>query len=190
MKYIQITFIALLFGLSNSVNAQQAFNLESSKIKWIGKEISTKSHYGTLYFSSVTLDFDGETLNAGEFVVDMSTLQVDDLTGGSKKRLEGHLKSDDFFSVENHSAATLVITQPAKPDNELYNLEGTLTIKGITHPIQFTISGSSTSENITAKLVFDRSKYNVRFRSGTFFENLGDKLILDPIELEVTLVKS
>lgn len=190
MKYIQITFITLLFGLSNSVSAQQAFNLESSKIKWIGKEISTKSHYGTLYFSSVTLDFDGETLNGGEFVVDMSTLQVDDLTGGSKKRLEGHLKSDDFFSVEDHSAATLVITQPAEPENKLYNLEGTLTIKGITHPIQFTISGSSTSENITAKLVFDRSKYNVRFRSGTFFENLGDKLILDPIELEVTLVKS
>ena len=65
-------------------------------------------------------------------------------------------------------------------------LDGELTIKGITHPINFSITLNS-ENNATAMLVFDRSKYDVRFRSGSFFDELGDKLILDNIKLEVAL---
>ena len=65
-------------------------------------------------------------------------------------------------------------------------LDGELTIKGITHPINFSITLNS-ENNATAMLVFDRSKYDVRFRSGSFFDELGDKLILDDIKLEVAL---
>lgn len=189
MKSIKIIYLTTLLFLSNFLLAQQDFNLESSKIKWVGKEISTKTHYGSLKFNSAVLNFDGDTLRDGEFIVDMTTLQVEDLTGRGKERLQGHLKSDDFFSVDKHPAATLLISKPAILENGVYNLEGTLTIKEITHPINFTISASSTDTSYTAKMAFDRSMYKVRFRSGSFFENLGDKLILDTIELEVTLVK-
>ena len=71
-------------------------------------------------------------------------------------------------------------------DGDSQILNGELTIKGITHPINFSITLNS-ENNATAMLVFDRSKYDVRFRSGSFFDELGDKLILDDIKLEVAL---
>ena len=71
-------------------------------------------------------------------------------------------------------------------DGDSQILDGELTIKGITHPINFSITLNS-ENNATAMLVFDRSKYDVRFRSGSFFDELGDKLILDDIKLEVAL---
>ena len=139
---------------------EYGIDLEKSKIKWTGKEITTSSHYGTLKFVEGEIKFQPEAVT-GKVVVDMESLSVDDLTGGSKARLEGHLRSDDF------------------------DVDGVLTIKGISHPISFVISVDN--KVATSKLTFDRSKYDVRFRSGTFFENLGDKLILDDIELEVEL---
>ena len=114
----------------------------------------------------------------------MESLSVDDLTGGSKARHEGHLRSDDFFSVSSHKSSTIEVTS-SKKNGDNYDVDGVLTIKGISHPISFVLS---VDNNVaTSKLTFDRSKYDVRFRSGTFFENLGDKLILDDIELEVEL---
>ena len=71
-------------------------------------------------------------------------------------------------------------------DGDSQILDGELTIKGITHPINFSITLNS-ENNASAVLVFDRSKYDVRFRSGSFFDELGDKLILDDIKLEVAL---
>ena len=67
-------------------------------------------------------------------------------------------------------------------------VNGFLTIKDISHPVLFEMS--NTEDGWNANLVFDRSKYNVKFRSGTFFENLGDKLIYDDIELKINLKTS
>lgn len=188
MKTIKILLFLLGFSLSPTLYAQSNFNLETSKIKWTGKEISTKTHYGSLKFASATLDWEANILKGGEFVVDMTSLDNEDLSGGGKQRLEGHLRSDDFFSVDKHPTATLKITQPAsKGTDGNYAVSGDLTIKGITHPVRFTLTPSG--DNINASLTFDRSKYDVRFRSGTFFQNLGDKLILDDIVLEVALTR-
>lgn len=188
MKSFKIWVLSIGFLLSYTLHSQSTFNLENSKIKWTGKEISTKSHYGSLKFSSASLVWEGNTLKGGKFVVDMTSLENNDLSGGGKERLERHLKSDDFFSVAKHPTATLEITQSAtKGDDGTYAVSGDLTIKGITHPVRFTLSPSG--NQIHATLTFDRSKYDVRFRSGTFFQNLGDKLILDDIVLEVALTR-
>tara|TARA_B100000242_G_scaffold240673_1_gene180747 strand:- start:7713 stop:8231 length:519 start_codon:yes stop_codon:yes gene_type:complete len=171
-------------------------NVDKSNIKWTGKELTTKEHYGALKFSKANLKYEDEKLVGGEFIVDMTTLDVQDLTGRGKERLEGHLRSDDFFSVDKHNNAYLKITEviPAEfsritLDEKSYELVGDLTIKDITHPITFTLKPEN-NQSFRAELTFDRSKYDVRFRSGSFFENLGDKLILDDIKLEVTLVKN
>ena len=116
----------------------------------------------------------------------MTSLTVEDLSGGGKVKLEGHLRSDDFFSVDKHPEANLKITQKAKVEGGVQKLYGELTIKGIQHPVDFTITLGDNNTAL-ANLTFDRSKYNVRFRSGSFFENLGDKLILDDIRMEVSL---
>ncbi|MDA0201571.1 MAG: YceI family protein, partial [Bacteroidetes bacterium] len=73
-----------------------------------------------------------------------------------------------------------------KASGNTQTLFGELTIKGIQHPVEFTMTIGD-NNTATAELTFDRSKYNVRFRSGSFFENLGDKLILDDIRMEVSL---
>ena len=182
----------LLMGLN--LSSQVQMDLSKSSIKWIGKEITTKEHFGALKFSKAQLEFNGDVLTGGEFTVDMTTLDVQDLSGGGKQRLEGHLRSDDFFSVNKHQTSYLKINEVLPPelsrieaDNNSFEVSGELTIKGITHPIVFTIKPVS-DQSYVADLTFDRSDYNVRFRSGSFFENLGDKLILDDIKLEVTLV--
>ena len=115
----------------------------------------------------------------------MNTINVEDLQGGSKQRLEGHLRSDDFFSVEKFSEAIFEINSSAVVNEDGANqvLSGNLTIKGITHPAKLEIDN-----NWAAKLVFDRSKYDVRFRSGNFFQNLGDKLIYDEIVISANIV--
>ena len=183
----------LLMGLN--LSSQVQMDLTKSSIKWIGKEITTKEHFGALKFSKAQLEFNGDVLTGGEFTVDMTTLDVQDLSGGGKQRLEGHLRSDDFFSVDKHQTSYLKINEVLPPelsrieaDNNSFEVSGELTIKGITQPIVFTLKPVS-DQSYVADLTFDRSDYNVRFRSGSFFENLGDKLILDDIKLEVTLVK-
>ena len=193
MNKIILTF-TLLFSFF--LNSQVQINVNKSNIKWTGKELTTKEHYGALKFSQANFEYEDEKLVGGEFVVDMTTLDVQDISGRGKERLEGHLRSDDFFSVDKHNNAYLKITEviPAEfsritLDEKSYELVGDLTIKDITHPITFTLKPED-NQSYKAELTFDRSKYDVRFRSGSFFENLGDKLILDDIKLEVTLVKN
>ena len=175
-----ISFLLINFELFSQ---EYGIDLEKSKIKWTGKEITTSSHYGTIKYVEGEIKLQPEAVN-GKVVVNMESLSVDDLTGGSKARLEGHLRSDDFFSVSSHKSSTIEVTS-SKKNGDDFDVDGVLTIKGISHPISFVLSVDN--KVATSKLTFDRSKYDVRFRSGTFFENLGDKLILDDIELEVEL---
>ncbi len=181
---LTITLIFSSFGLSQAQSLTA--NLEQSNIRWYGEELTGKTHFGNLSFKDGHIEVQDGIITSGSFVVNMTSLSVEDLSGGGKVRLEGHLKSDDFFSVEKHPKATLKINQKAKVENGVQTLSGELTIKGIKHPVEFTISLGD-NKTALAELTFDRSKYNVRFRSGSFFENLGDKLILDDIRMEVSL---
>ena len=182
-KIVYFLSLTCLFGFS-----QNELSLEGSFVKWTGTQLSGKSHYGTLSFKSASLSFNDNRLVGGTFIVDMTSLSVDDLTGKGKKSLEGHLKADDFFSVSDFDVSELKLSSVEKVSEYEYSATGDLTIKGYTHEAKISFYIKEGSNNMTAKLVFDRSKYNVRYGSGSFFENLGDKLILDDIELEATLV--
>jgi polyisoprenoid-binding protein YceI len=116
----------------------------------------------------------------------MTSLNVQDLSGVGKTRLEGHLRSDDFFSVEANQEAFLILNAVVSDTHGVQILQGDLTIKGKTAPVQVEFS-EVTASMARAQMVFDRSVYDVRFRSGSFFENLGDKLIYDDITVQVNL---
>lgn len=161
----------------------QTVEISDGIILWKGSKLTTDSHEGTLNISKGALSFDGDTLTGGTFTVDMNSIVCTDLSGGSAKKLVGHLKSDDFFGVAEHPEATLTITN-AKKTNDGYNVTGDFTIRGITHAENFILKLNG--NKATADLEIDRSKYNVKFRSGSFFENLGDKLIKDELELSVS----
>ena len=176
--------ILIVFISQQSFSNERTVNIDKSFVKWTGKEITTKIHFGKLNISSGSITVDDKGVS-GEVKVNMESLVVEDLQGEWGKKLEGHLKSDDFFSVDRFNESSIKTISSTKKSDNSYEVEGVLTIKDISHPITFDVEVDGNVVN--ANLTFDRSLYDVRFRSGSFFENLGDKLIVDDIDLEVTL---
>ena len=180
------TLLLVVILITSFVKGQSfTLNNSESKLKWTGKEITTKEHYGSIDFKSGTITLKDNQPVYGKFIVDMITLKNEDLPEDYRGRLEGHLKSDDFFSVDKFSEAILEFTTSSSKNSGEYYIKGNLTIKGTTHPVDFTMN--FIDNHWKANLVFDRSKYDVKFRSGSFFENLGDKLIYDDIIIETEL---
>lgn len=186
MKNFKTIAVALIAVVSFSLNAQttKKVDAQKSKIEWTGKKV-TGQHNGTIALKDGALVFKGDKLAGGNFTVNMTSINTTDLTGEYKGKLDGHLKSEDFFGVEKFPTATLVFKTLADKGNNVYTVTADLTIKGITNPITFDI----TTNNGTAitKLIVDRTKYDIKYGSGSFFDNLGDKTIYDDFELDVTL---
>lgn len=157
---------------------------EKSTVTWKAYKV-TGSHTGTVALQSGALAFDNGQLTGGEFTVDMTTLTATDLEGEWKDKLVGHLKSDDFFSVEKHNLSSLVFTQVKASGKNSYEVTGNLTIKGITKPVTFDLSVYGSKATATLKV--DRAQYDIRYGSGSFFDNLGDKTIYDEFDLVVDL---
>lgn len=165
-------------------------NTKASTIVWTGSKVVGKTHTGTLQLASGSLDISKGNLKGGSFVVDMTTLEDTDLTGEWKGKLEGHLKSDDFFGVETFPTAEFKTTKVKANDYGTYDVTGDITIKGKTESISFTSTLVKVGDGYeaTASITIDRSKFDVRYGSGSFFDNLGDKAISDEFTLEVKLV--
>ena len=182
--------IALVFALIFSAFTLQSFvsndnvKVKNSSIEWKGEKV-VGSHEGTIALKSSELIFKNNTLKGGSFVIDMTTIACTDLTGEYKGKLEGHLKSDDFFSVSSFPTSKLVITKASKSSKDSYKVSAKLTVKGITKNIDFVaqIKGN----NLSTTILVDRTLFNVKYGSGSFFENLGDNMIYDDFEIKVNL---
>lgn len=184
-----LIFSALtIFSLTDEKKALQV-SVEESSVTWVGKKVTGK-HNGSITLQAGSLEMDGGTLTGGSFTIDMTTITVEDLTGDYKGKLEGHLKSDDFFGVANFPTATFNITKAVPQGPGLYKIIGDVTIKETTEEIQFTASVEEKDGKYvaTADITIDRSKFNVRYGSGSFFDNLGDKTIYDNFDISVSLV--
>jgi polyisoprenoid-binding protein YceI len=173
-----------LLSFTNLSAQEKKIDIKDSNITWEGEKV-TGSHQGTIdlkdgYF----LVEDGE-LKGGEFVMDMSSITVTDLQGEDKGKLEGHLKSDDFFGVNTYPNSKLVITSVAKKNDGTYGVVADLSIKDHTNEVTFDLDWEENSAS--TELTIDRTKYDVRYGSGSFFDNLGDKTIYDNFELDVAL---
>jgi polyisoprenoid-binding protein YceI len=177
--------LTLLMFLAFTLSAQ-TFTVDTSKseLKWTGKKVGG-SHYGQIELKEGVLVLTDNEVSSGIFVIDMNTITCDDLSGNMANQLVGHLKSDDFFSVETYPEATLELKGSTKLKDGKTTVKGDLTIKGTTHPIEF--EGKKEGNSFMGKITVDRAKYNVRYGSGSFFENLGDNLIYDDFTLEVKL---
>lgn len=161
----------------------EKMEIKSSTVNWTGKKITGK-HFGTIQLKEGFFLMEGAEIVGGQFVMDMTTIEVTDLQGEMKGKLEGHLNSDDFFGSKNFPTATLVIKKATK-DGNTYDVAAEITIKGVTEPISFTLTKEGNTAN--AKLKIDRTKFGIRYGSGSFFDNLGDNTIYDNFELDVAL---
>ena len=130
---ILVFVTALTFSFTTLDKEKKEIKTDASKVVWKGYKV-TGSHEGTISIKSGDLIFESDKLTGGEFVMDMTSITVTDLEGDYKGKLEGHLKSDDFFGVANHPTASLVITNAEPSGKNAYNVTGDLTIKGVTKP--------------------------------------------------------
>ena len=177
LKFLQLTLLASLFVV-NAIAAE--IDTAKSVLNWTGKKVTGK-HYGKVSFKSGSIEEKDGKLAGGSFVVDMSTITVDDLTGEWAQKFLGHMNSGDFFMVEKYKTAKLVVT---KVDGSKVTAD--LTIKDKTNPVTFEYKKEGNT--FSGEFTFDRTNYDIKFRSGKFFESLGDKLIYDDVEMKFNVV--
>lgn len=183
---------AIAGGPAKSKAADKTLSIDTkaSKVVWIGKKV-TGEHTGTVPISSGNLILDKDKLKGGSFTLDTKSLTVTDLTDNdSNGKLTGHLKGNDFFAVEKFPQSKLDITSVTAKGAGVYDVTGKLTIKGITNDVTFpaTVKADGKAVAATAKITVDRTKYDIKFRSTNFFENLGDKAISNDFVLDVNLI--
>lgn len=187
MKKMKIILFVMAIFTMNAIYAQSyKIDVTNSTLKWHGKKV-TGEHFGNIGLKDGILLLDNDQISGGKFIIDMTSITNTDLTdAGYNAKLVGHLKSDDFFGVEKHPEALLEIIKSSAFKNNVATIDGNLTIKKIKHPVTFTVTKDGNA--YSAEIVVDRSKYDVRYGSGSFFDNLGDNMIYDEFTMNVKIM--
>ena len=191
LKITSVFAIVAVLALSAFKNGTKpvtySVDVAKSTITWVGKKVTGSSHNGTTVLKSGSLNVNGKNVTGGSFVIDMTAIK--DAEGSEK--LEGHLKADDFFGTDKFPTSAFVITKVAGSGTKV-NITGNLTIKGITKPISFpatvAVNADGTVSALAGKITVDRTKYDIKYSSSSFFGSLGDKAIDDNFEIGVKLV--
>ncbi|MEL6675353.1 MAG: YceI family protein [Bacteroidota bacterium] len=178
---------------ANSTAVEYAVDLGASSLAWTAKKV-TGQHNGVVPITEGSFSMENGTVTAGSFTIDMASLKVldieDEETNG---KLTGHLNSPDFFNTAEFPAASFEVTKAvavADDSTKTHDISGNLTIKGISKEITFPANVSLTDGTFAAMADFniDRTEWDIRYGSGKFFEDLGDKTIYDDINLVLNLV--
>ena len=186
---LSVVVLTTLTAFSTLANEFKV-DTKASTIKWTAEKV-TGGHWGHIDLKSGKLILKDGKLADGEFVTDMTTIAVKDLEPGEyNTKLLNHLKSDDFFSVAKHKEAKYDIRVIKDLGNNKIKVTGDLTIKGIKKQVTFTADYKIENNQIiaNAEMIVDRSKFDIRYGSGSFFDNLGDKTIYDEFTLNIKLV--
>jgi polyisoprenoid-binding protein YceI len=161
-----------------------------SSVNWTGKKV-LGLHTGSINIANGYIEVRDNELKGGEIQIDMTSIVITDIEDKTtNKDFLDHLSGADFFSVDQFKTARLAITGSSKTDNGKFKVDGTLTIKDISHPVSFiaTIEVFTDYLHSLGEIVIDRTLYNIRYGSGKFLANLGDALIYDDFILQFKLV--
>lgn len=165
---------------------------KASMIEWTGSKATGSKHHGVVGVKEGQIEVQGSEIKGGQFTADMATLENRDLAGSpeNKAKLEGHLKSEDFFNVTQYPESVFKIKSAKKTKDNEYTIKGELTMLGKTQPIEFPATVTQENGKMTgiADVKIDRTKWNLKYGSGKFFKNLGDKLISDEFNLKLVFV--
>lgn len=163
---------------------------EESQLMWTGKNITGYKHVGTIAVKRGFIEFNEDGIASATVVADMTQIDETAMEDGDKEsKLIGHLKSDDFFAVDQYPEAKFVFSSSQDLETG-QDVVGEFTVRGITQKetakVILTTSGDDMVV-VTGTMIFDRTKYNVRYGSGKFFDDLGDDLIKDSITIKMKL---
>ena len=165
------------------------FDAATCKITWRGEKITGKKHSGSINVKSGSFTMSNGNIASGEIIIDMNTIKVVGEEAGSSAKLETHLKSDDFFGTSKFPEASFKVKSAVQKGKQNYEVDGTLTIKGISKEAKavMTIAPNAGNAVLGGSLIFDRSQFDVRYGSDKFFDNLGNDLIKNEIILTFDL---
>jgi polyisoprenoid-binding protein YceI len=181
---VLIALLAFITFSFTTINSKKEIKIKNSNVIWKGYKV-TGAHQGTIAIKSGHLNFNQDKLTGGKFTIDMSSISSTDLQGEYKGKLEGHLKSDDFFGVTKYPTASLVFKKVKSVSKNAYKITADITIKGKTEKISFNFSVYGNKANASLKI--DRTKFDVKYGSTSFFDGLKDKAIYDEFDLIVDL---
>lgn len=189
-KLVNAFALTLSLGFS-SVAMSMTYEIkpDASRVHWKGSKVGS-SHDGTVAIKSGTITMDGTNLQSLNVVVDMQKMTNDDLTGEWRDKLLAHLQNDDFFAVNKFPESKIVSKSVEALGNNKFKVTGDMTIKDKTQEVMFEVDLAAKDNALTGKtkFKFDRTKFGVQYNSGSFFKDLGDKLILDEVEMTVDVV--
>ena len=180
-------FIPVLFLCFVYAQNEKTFTLnpDYTVLRWTAEKV-TGTHWGYVKVEGGSVVVKGKKILTGECIVDMSTITVMDMKDSPySKKLENHLRSSDFFDTENHSRVSLIITGASHKGN-LVHIAGDLTIKGISHPLEFpaTVRFSDKGASAKGQIKIDRTLYDIKYRSGKYFPDIGDRMIYDTFTID------
>ncbi len=157
----------------------------ASRVAWKASKVIA-THTGLVTVKSGSIDIAQGKLSGGEVTIDMASISSDENISGLVK----HLSGPDFFDVTAYPEAKLKITTIAPgTDANSYVISGDLTIKGVTIPVTFSASSLATTTGLEIKTDFniDRTKWGLKYGSGQFFKDLGNKTIADEISFSIDI---
>ena len=197
LLYAGVLLLAPFFALAGGDDNPTRYPVDAknSTITWEGTKV-TGAHNGDIQVNNGLITVTDGLISAATVIIDMTTINTLDLDGGAKESLDGHLSSDDFFGVESFPTAQfeLLNLNPLRggENGANFTASGKVTIKGRTDEVNFPVKVDMTDggATISGEMVLDRSKFDVRFRSKSFFDakELGDKLIYNDFTIGFTLV--
>ncbi len=162
---------------------------KESVVTWKGSNTNgLNSQMGYIYLSKGELMIEDGQLIGGTVEVNMNT--IEDKKHGRNNKLVSHLKGPDFFEVKKFPFSTITITNIVSIDSGNKKITGNLTIKDSTHSVTFPAKVEVGSEIVKAegKLIIDRTKWNVRYRSGKFYTNLANLAMSDSVEFNISII--
>lgn len=178
---LSVAFAVVSIISANAHNESELkVNSQVSTVEWIGKKVSGK-HEGTIAIKEGSIHLHDGKISNGKITIDMSSIAVTDMEGEWADKLKGHLESPDFFDVAKHTTAVFEIVKVAPGKDGKSHIAGSLTIKGITKPVEFESNLEMKDGKLAAyaEVEIDRTLYDIKYGSGKFFEGLGDKMIND-----------
>lgn len=187
-KFILLTVVSILIGFN--IQGQETYKIspENSTIEWVGEKVSG-AHSGYINLQNAYFLFEEEKFVGGEFNIDMNSIRCTDIENPTyAAKLEEHLKDPDFFNTNKYPTSNFKITNIIY-DGTSYMITGDITIKEISQKISFPAQFENDGElfHANASLKIDRTKHDIKYGSGSFFDDLGDRMIYDEFTLKIHL---
>jgi polyisoprenoid-binding protein YceI len=175
-------------------------NMAESSIIWEGYKTLIADFVNTGFInstSSSTITIEKGGPKSANILIDMNTIRTKGVAEGKEDKLAEHLKSADFFESAKYPVSTFSLTEATVEPNKdnSFIIRGNLKIKDITNPIEFDAQlykAPGGKIKAVGTMIIDRTKYGITYGSGSFFKNLGDKVIDDDFKLifDLTLTHS